>query len=180
MVVARRAPRLLNASRLVGNEELAQMRGGFFTAAGAEFDFGASVQTLVNGQLALLTKVQWTPAGAVTQQLQGLGSSIQAQVANNVATNLANAGIATPGTSMQTTATTNRSPPSPNACNRHGQQRTDLQRVCYGGAGYKLGRSQPPPRRQPARLRLLRQCQLQVWPQIRQPSVLLQLAHPQP
>ena len=93
---------LLNSSRLVSNEELSQMRGGFFTAAGAQFDFGASVQTMVNGKLALLTNVQWTPAGAVTQQLQGLGASIQAQVANTVANNLAKAGIATPGTAMQT------------------------------------------------------------------------------
>ena len=88
---------ILSASNPVSNDELSQMRGGFFTAAGAQFDFGASVQTMVDGNLALLTNVQWTPAGAVTQQLQGLGSAVQAQVANNVATGLANAGVATPG-----------------------------------------------------------------------------------
>jgi hypothetical protein len=88
---------LLNSSRLVSNAELSEMRGGFFTAAGAQFDFGASIKTLVNGKLALQTNLQWTPAGAVTQQLQGLGSSIQAQVASN----LAKAGIATPGAAMQ-------------------------------------------------------------------------------
>jgi len=84
---------VLNASRLLSNEELAEMRGGFFTAAGAKFDFGASVQTLVNGALALQTNLQWTPAGPVTtQQLQGLGASISAQVASD----LAKAGIAAP------------------------------------------------------------------------------------
>ena len=86
---------MLNASRLVGNEELAEMRAGFFTAAGAKFDFGASVQTLVNGALALQTNLQWTPSGPVTtQQLQGLGASISAQVASD----LAKAGITTPVT----------------------------------------------------------------------------------
>jgi hypothetical protein len=84
-------PSLLSSDSQVDNDELSDMRGGFFTAAGAHFDFGASVQTMVNGQLALQTNVQWTPAGAVTQQLSGLGASIQAQVASN----LANAGIGT-------------------------------------------------------------------------------------
>jgi hypothetical protein len=93
---------VLNASRPVSDDELSQMRGGFFTAAGAQFDFGASVQTLVNGELALQTNLQWTPAGAVIQQLQGLGAPISAQAANAVASNLANAGIATPGVDMQT------------------------------------------------------------------------------
>jgi hypothetical protein len=102
---------LLNSSRLVSNAELSQMRGGFFTAAGAQFDFGASVQTLVNGKLALQTNVQWTAAGAVTQQLQGLGASIQAQVASN----LAKAGIATPGAAMQTNSAVVTDSPTTNA-----------------------------------------------------------------
>lgn len=101
---------LLSSARAVSNEELSQMRGGFFIAAGAQFDFGASVQTLVNGKLALLTNVQWTQAGAVTQQLQGLGTTVQAQVADKVATGLANAGIATPSSSVQTGATANSTP----------------------------------------------------------------------
>lgn len=84
--------RLLAASRMVGNDELADMRGGFFTAAGAQFDFGASIRTMVNGQLALQTNLQWTQAGVMTQQLAGLGSSIQSQVAGD----LAKAGIAVP------------------------------------------------------------------------------------
>jgi hypothetical protein len=85
----------------VSDDELAQVRGGFFTASGANFDFGASVQTMVNGQLALQTNVQWTPAGAVTQQLAGLGASIQSQVAAN----LANAGVGTTAANVATNAT---------------------------------------------------------------------------
>jgi hypothetical protein len=94
---------LLNSASQVNNDELSDMRGGFFTAAGAHFDFGASVQTMVNGQLALQTNVQWTPAGAVTQQLAGLGASIQSQVAAN----LANAGIGTAAANVATNATSN-------------------------------------------------------------------------
>jgi hypothetical protein len=105
---------VLDSSRRVSNDELSEMRGGFFTAAGAQFDFGASIQTLVNGKLALQTNVQWTQAGAVTQQLQGLGASIQAQVANTIANNLAKAGIATPGAAMQTGGPAVASPPTAN------------------------------------------------------------------
>jgi hypothetical protein len=57
----------------VSDDELSQSRGGFLTANGIEFDFGANVQTLVNGQLALQTSVQWNPTGATVQQT--LGSS---------------------------------------------------------------------------------------------------------
>jgi SPOR domain len=92
---------LLSSASQVNNDELSDMRGGFFTAAGAHFDFGASVQTMVNGQLALQTNVQWTPAGAVTQQLAGLSASIQSQVAAN----LANAGIGTTAANVATNAT---------------------------------------------------------------------------
>jgi hypothetical protein len=61
----------LNVLKPVGDDELSQSRGGFFTVDGIEFDFGANVQTLVNGQLALQTNVQWTPAGASVQQVSG-------------------------------------------------------------------------------------------------------------
>jgi hypothetical protein len=96
-------PSLLNTTSQVNNEELSGMRGGFFTAAGAHFDFGASVQTMVNGQLALQTNVQWTPAGPAIQQLSGLGASIQAQVASN----LAKAGIGTAATNAAANAAGN-------------------------------------------------------------------------
>jgi len=92
---------ILNSANRVDNDELSDMRGGFFTAAGAHFDFGASIQTMVNGQLALQTNLQWTPAGPVIQQLSGLGASIQSQVAAN----LAKAGIGTTPTAAVTNAT---------------------------------------------------------------------------
>ena len=79
----------------VSNEELSAMRGGFFVAAGANFDFGASIRTLVNGQLALQTNLTWTPQGVSIQELTGLGQSIQSQVQAQVQSSLANAGIAT-------------------------------------------------------------------------------------
>ena len=96
-------PSLLSAASQVNNDDLSDMRGGFFTAAGAHFDFGASVQTMVNGQLALQTNVQWTPTGPAIQQLSGLGASIRAQVASN----LANAGIGTAAANAATNAASN-------------------------------------------------------------------------
>ena len=96
-VAANTAPSsVLSSASRVNNDELSDMRGGFFTAAGAHFDFGASIQTMVNGQLALQTNIQWTPAGSLTQQLSGLGDSISAQVAAN----LAKAGIGTTATNV--------------------------------------------------------------------------------
>jgi hypothetical protein len=77
------------ASLRVSNDELSGMRGGFFTAAGAQFDFGASIKTMVNGQLALQTNLTWTPQGANIASLSGLGQ----QIASQVQANLANAGI---------------------------------------------------------------------------------------
>jgi hypothetical protein len=51
--------------------ELSLLRGGFFTAAGAQFDFGANVTTLVNGQVALHGTLNWTPTGLAVQQIAG-------------------------------------------------------------------------------------------------------------
>ena len=108
---------LLDSSRLVSNADLSDMRGGFFVAGGAQFDFGASVRTLVNGQLALQTNLSWTPAGSVVQQLAGLGTSIQAQVAGD----LAKAGIGTQVTGPSAPAgaalTGNPSPVDPPSAN---------------------------------------------------------------
>ena len=101
---------IFNAAQTVSDDELAGMRGGFFTAAGAQFDFGASIQTMVDGKLALQTNLQWTPAGPVTQQLTGLGAQIQSQVNNTVARNLAAAGIASPLVSTPSVTTPTASP----------------------------------------------------------------------
>src|SRR3954469_14821501 len=84
---------VLGSEPAVSDSELANMRAGFFTAGGAQFDFGASIKTMVNGEMALQTNLQWTQAGAVTRQLTGLGHAIASQVSNQVASNLASAGI---------------------------------------------------------------------------------------
>jgi hypothetical protein len=96
----------------LSDDELESARGGF-SVGGINFNFGASVQTLVNGQLALQTNVQWTSAGAVVTQLQGLGTSIQ----NQVASTLADAGINVPTTSSPAQATGSTIPGSPAASN---------------------------------------------------------------
>ncbi|HEY4077219.1 MAG TPA: SPOR domain-containing protein [Rhizomicrobium sp.] len=100
----------LASAQAVGDAELQEMRGGFFTAAGAHFDFGANIQTMVNGQLVLQSSLTWTPAGAVMQQLAGLGSSIHEQVNSD----LAKAGIAT-GTLSATPPTGTAGTPSVSA-----------------------------------------------------------------
>jgi hypothetical protein len=61
----------LDGLRPVSDSELSSMRGGFFEANGAEFDFAASVRTLVNGELALQSTVSWTPDGVATQSTYG-------------------------------------------------------------------------------------------------------------
>ena len=55
----------------LSDEELADMRGGFLTAGGITFDFGAVVRTYVSGALALETRLTWTPTGPVTEQVSG-------------------------------------------------------------------------------------------------------------
>jgi hypothetical protein len=66
----------LNDFKPLKDDELSESRGGFLTANGVEFDFGANVQTLVNGQLALQTTVQWTPSGATVQQMSGTSPNV--------------------------------------------------------------------------------------------------------
>lgn len=51
--------------------ELADMRGGYLTAGGVVFDFGAIVRTYVDGALALETRLTWTPTGPITEQVTG-------------------------------------------------------------------------------------------------------------
>lgn len=87
---------MLDNKTALSDDELGDIRGGFLTAGGAQFDFGASIKTMVNGELALQTSLQWTDAGAVTKQLSGLGQSIRSNVNNIVASNLAQAGVASP------------------------------------------------------------------------------------
>jgi hypothetical protein len=50
----------------LGAEELDGMRGGFELPGGQQIDFGAVVKTYVDGQLALQTRLSWTPQGVAT------------------------------------------------------------------------------------------------------------------
>jgi hypothetical protein len=61
----------LFAANQVADGDLGGMRAGFFSAAGAQFDFGASVSTLINGELALQSTLNWTPTGLAVQQMTG-------------------------------------------------------------------------------------------------------------
>lgn len=47
--------------------ELGLLRGGYLTAGGVVFDFGAVVRTYVDGRLALESRLTWTGAGALTE-----------------------------------------------------------------------------------------------------------------
>jgi hypothetical protein len=60
----------------LSDEELSSERGGFLTANGVDLDFCANVQTLVNGQLALQTVVQWSSSGATVRQTSGTGANL--------------------------------------------------------------------------------------------------------
>ncbi|AYG94329.1 hypothetical protein D8I30_03365 [Brevundimonas naejangsanensis] len=73
------------------DDDLAEARGGFMTAGGFTFGFGAVVRSYVNGQLALKTQLTWTPAGPVTQQtqhsvpgVQDLASAMQGLAAGGI------------------------------------------------------------------------------------------------
>jgi hypothetical protein len=55
----------------MSDDELAETRGGYLTAGGVVFDFGAVVRTFVDGELALETRLTWTPQGPVTEQAAG-------------------------------------------------------------------------------------------------------------
>lgn len=55
----------------LSDTDLGGLRGGFLTAGGVTFDFGVVVRTYVDDRLALQTTLQWTPAGAVSEQVAG-------------------------------------------------------------------------------------------------------------
>jgi hypothetical protein len=95
----------------ISNAELSGMRGGFFTAGGAQFDFGASIKTMVNGQLALQTNLTWTPQGPDISSLSGLGQ----QIANQVQSSLAQAGIGAGAPSAPATTANNIATPANHA-----------------------------------------------------------------
>src|SRR6202012_4321285 len=95
----------------ISNAEPSGRGGGFFTAGDAKFDFGASIKTMVNGQLALQTNLTWTPQGPDISSLSGLGQ----QIANQVQSSLAQAGIGTGAPSSPATTASNVATPAGNA-----------------------------------------------------------------
>jgi len=51
--------------------DLAGLRGGFITANGITFNFGAVARTYVGGELALETRLIWSPTGALSERRVG-------------------------------------------------------------------------------------------------------------
>jgi hypothetical protein len=65
----------------VADSELDDMRGGF-VVDGIEFNFGAVLKTLVNGQLAFQTQVTWTANGEQVATTLGPNATQGANVSN--------------------------------------------------------------------------------------------------
>lgn len=66
----------------VSDTELDHMRGGYLGADGLQFNFGALMTTMVNGQLAFQTQVTFTPAGPQVAQTVGTNVVQGASAAN--------------------------------------------------------------------------------------------------
>jgi len=118
----------------VSNAELSGMRGGFFTAAGAQFDFGASVKTMINGQLALQTNLTWTPQGAAITSLAGLGQQISSQVQSQLAKAGIGAGNNTNTAKTQSTPVSNSASTPANLASSIAQPAASLAADTASGA----------------------------------------------
>lgn len=59
----------------LADEELGALRGGFLTAGGYTFDFGAIVRTTVDGQPVLEQRLTWTANGATIEDISGMPAS---------------------------------------------------------------------------------------------------------
>lgn len=76
VVVALAAPAAFQtaaARELLSDEEMQEARGGVLVAGGLAFEFGAVLRTFEDGSLSLQTQVNWTPTGAVVEQITGAG-----------------------------------------------------------------------------------------------------------
>lgn len=58
--------------------ELARVRGGYFSANGITFGFGATVSTYVDGSFALESRLTVTDAGVLQSQTAGTGANLMA------------------------------------------------------------------------------------------------------
>lgn len=58
-------------SEVLGDDELSEMRGGYISAAGIQFDFGATLQTYVDGVLALASTLTVSDSGVSASQQVG-------------------------------------------------------------------------------------------------------------
>jgi hypothetical protein len=59
----------------VSENALEDMRGGFVSANGLTFGFGATIRTYADGQLAMATQLVWTGQGPVVTNMTGAGLS---------------------------------------------------------------------------------------------------------
>lgn len=59
------------APAALSNADLGELRGGFITANGITFSFGAVARTYVGGQLALESRLTWNAAGALSERRVG-------------------------------------------------------------------------------------------------------------
>lgn len=74
--------------------DLAAARGGFVTPDGITFDLGAIIRTYQDGELALMTQVNWTPQGAaIATQTPGSAYATAAAAAQGAADRLANGAV---------------------------------------------------------------------------------------
>ena len=72
----------------VPDSELDEVRGGYLVADGIQFNFGALMSTMVNGQVALQTQVTFTASGPQVAQTVGPNAVQGATVTNGTITGL--------------------------------------------------------------------------------------------
>ena len=86
----------LTATAPLGDTELDGLRGGFVSAGGYTFDFGAVTRTLVDGRLALQTEITWSAEGARVTRMGGDGATVPALAAGLAPGDLGEAAFVTP------------------------------------------------------------------------------------
>ncbi|MGH6985689.1 MAG: hypothetical protein ACRED9_02460 [Caulobacteraceae bacterium] len=67
-----------SAAQKLDDQQLSDVRAGFLSAGGFNFDFGATVSTYLDGTMILRSTLAYTPQGAVTAQTGGAGGPLSA------------------------------------------------------------------------------------------------------